>query len=114
MTYDPEPPLDVIHVAVDAPVQFYSIMFIPQKNYNIFGLTKEEIGLEKSQLQLEINEITFNINDVTKTRAAQKEYSPIDKVSMAQEQTLMESIAIRSLSAFFPQEIPIIFKAGKA
>ena len=78
------------------------------------GKTKEEIGLEKSQLQLEINEITFNINDVTKTRAAQKEYSPIDKVSMAQEQTLMESIAIRSLSAFFPQEIPIIFKAGKA
>ena len=46
LTYDPEPPLDVIHVAVDAPVQFYSIMFIPQKNYNIFGLTKEEIGLD--------------------------------------------------------------------
>lgn len=46
LTYDPEPPLDVIHVAVDAPVQFYSIMFIPQKNYNVFGFTKEDIGLD--------------------------------------------------------------------
>ncbi len=46
LTYDPEPPLETIHVAVDAPVQFYSIMFIPQKNYNIFGLTKEDIGLD--------------------------------------------------------------------
>ncbi len=46
LTYDPEPPLEIIHVAVDAPVQFYSIMFIPQKNYNIFGLTKEDIGLD--------------------------------------------------------------------
>ncbi len=46
LTYDPEPPLEVIHVAVDAPVQFYSIMFIPQKNYNVFGFTKEDIGLD--------------------------------------------------------------------
>ncbi len=46
LTYDPDPPLDVIHVAVDAPVQFYSIMFIPQKNYNVLGLTKEDMGLD--------------------------------------------------------------------
>ncbi|HHE54429.1 MAG TPA: molecular chaperone HtpG [Caldithrix abyssi] len=46
LTYDPEPPLDVIHVAIDAPVQFYSIMFIPQKNYNVFGFTKEDFGLD--------------------------------------------------------------------
>ncbi len=46
LTYDPDPPLEVIHVSVDAPVQFHSLMFIPQKNYNVFGLTKEDIGLD--------------------------------------------------------------------
>ena len=46
LTYDPEPPLDWIHVSIDAPVQFQSIMFIPQKNYDIFGINKEDIGLD--------------------------------------------------------------------
>ncbi len=46
LTYDPEPPLDWIHVSIDAPVQFSSIMFIPQKNYDIFGINKEDIGLD--------------------------------------------------------------------
>jgi len=46
LTYDPDPPMEVIHVSIDAPVQFNSIMFIPQKNYNIFGINKEDIGLD--------------------------------------------------------------------
>lgn len=46
LTYDSEPPLDWIHVAIDAPVQFQSIMFISQKNLDIFGINKEDIGLD--------------------------------------------------------------------
>jgi len=46
LTYDTEPPLDTIHVSIDAPVQFNSIMFIPQRTFDLFGVSKEDIGLD--------------------------------------------------------------------
>ena len=46
LTYDTEPPLDTIHVSIDAPVQFNSIMFIPQRTFDLFGISKEDIGLD--------------------------------------------------------------------
>ncbi|MBD3225015.1 MAG: molecular chaperone HtpG [Caldithrix sp.] len=45
-TLDSEPPLDTIHVSIDAPVQFNSIMFIPKHTFDIFGVSKDEIGLD--------------------------------------------------------------------
>ena len=46
LTYDQEPPMDTIHVAIDAPVQFSSIMFIPKSAFDMFGISKDEIGLD--------------------------------------------------------------------
>lgn len=46
MTYDQEPPMDTIHVSIDAPVQFNSIMFIPKRTFDMFGISKEDIGLD--------------------------------------------------------------------
>ena len=46
LTYDQEGPLDTLHVSVDAPVQFNSIVFFPKKNYEMFGLGKNEHGLD--------------------------------------------------------------------
>ncbi len=46
LTYDSEAPLSTIHVAIDAPVQFSSIMFIPKREFDIFGISKEDIGLD--------------------------------------------------------------------
>ena len=46
MTYDQEPPMDTIHVAIDAPVQFSSIMFIPKRTFDMFGISKDDIGLD--------------------------------------------------------------------
>ncbi|HGY55312.1 MAG TPA: molecular chaperone HtpG [Caldithrix abyssi] len=46
LTYDTEPPLDTIHISIDAPVQFNSIMFIPQRTFDLFGISKEDIGLD--------------------------------------------------------------------
>ncbi len=46
LTYDSEPPLDTIHVSIDAPVQFNSIMFIPKRTFDLFGVSKEDIGLD--------------------------------------------------------------------
>ena len=46
LTYDTEAPLDTIHVSIDAPVQFNSIMFIPQRTFDLFGISKEDIGLD--------------------------------------------------------------------
>lgn len=46
LTYDHEPPMDTIHVSIDAPVQFNSIMFIPKRPFDLYGISKEDIGLD--------------------------------------------------------------------
>ena len=42
LTYDTEDPLDTLHVAIDAPVQYNSLMFIPAKNLDWMGGTGSE------------------------------------------------------------------------
>ncbi len=46
LTYDNEDPTDVIHVSVDAPIQFNSLMFIPKKNFDLFGMNRDDYGLD--------------------------------------------------------------------
>jgi molecular chaperone HtpG len=46
LTYDSEPPLTTIHVSIDAPVQYNSLMFIPQKNFEFMNLGKNDHGLD--------------------------------------------------------------------
>ncbi len=46
LTYDNEPPTDVIHVSVDAPIQFRSLLFIPKKNFDLFGVNRDDYGLD--------------------------------------------------------------------
>jgi len=46
LTYDSEDPLDVLHVSIDAPVQYNSLMFIPAKNPNFIPGNETEGGLD--------------------------------------------------------------------
>ena len=46
LTYDSEDPLDTIHIAIDAPVQYHSLMFIPAKNLDWLGNLENERGLD--------------------------------------------------------------------
>ena len=46
LTYEEEEPLSVIHSSVDAPIQFYSLMFVPQKSFDMFRFTREDYGLD--------------------------------------------------------------------
>ncbi len=46
LTYDSEDPMDTIHVSIDAPVQFNSLMFIPKHSFDLYGITKEDMGLD--------------------------------------------------------------------
>ncbi len=46
LTYDTEEPLDVIHTSVDAPIQFSALLFIPKRNLDWFGITREDYGLD--------------------------------------------------------------------
>ena len=46
LTYDSEAPLETIHTAVDAPVQFNSILFIPQKSTLVFESMPTDYGLD--------------------------------------------------------------------
>jgi len=46
LTYDYEEPSDVIHVSVDAPIQYYALLFIPKKSIDFLFLSKENYGLD--------------------------------------------------------------------
>jgi len=46
LTYDSEEPADVIHISIDAPIQFNSLMFIPKKSFDFFGYNREDHGLD--------------------------------------------------------------------
>lgn len=46
LTYDDKPPLDVIHLAVDAPVQFNALIFIPDSAQDYFGERRDQWGLD--------------------------------------------------------------------
>lgn len=46
LTYDSRPPLDVIHLSVDAPVQFTTLIFIPDSEQDLFREQRDEWGLD--------------------------------------------------------------------
>lgn len=46
LTYDQKAPMDVLHLSVDAPVQFNALMFIPDTAQDLFGRQQEEWGLD--------------------------------------------------------------------
>ncbi len=46
LSYDTDEPMDTIHISVDAPIQFNSLLFIPKKNFDIFGFNREDYGLD--------------------------------------------------------------------
>ncbi len=46
LTYDTEEPMEIIHNSVDAPIQFTSLLFIPKKSFDFFGLSKDDYGLD--------------------------------------------------------------------
>lgn len=46
LTYDSEPPMDIIHKSVDAPIQFSSLLFIPKKHNDFFWMNKDNYGLD--------------------------------------------------------------------
>lgn len=46
LTYDNDEPADIIHVSIDAPIQFNSLLFIPKKNMDMFGYQRENYGLD--------------------------------------------------------------------
>ena len=44
LTYDDKPPLDVIHLSVDAPVQFNALLFVPGSELDVFSVQQEKWG----------------------------------------------------------------------
>ncbi len=38
--------MDIIHKSIDAPIQFHSLLFIPKKNFDFFGINREDYGLD--------------------------------------------------------------------
>ncbi len=46
LTYDSDEPMDTLHVSIDAPVQFNSLMFIPKRTFDLFGMSKDDYGLD--------------------------------------------------------------------
>lgn len=46
LTYDTANPFDVIHLSVDAPVQFNALLFVPEKSEDYFLDQKDQWGLD--------------------------------------------------------------------
>ncbi len=46
LSYESEEPALIIHKSVDAPIQFNCLLFVPQKNYDMFGWNRENYGLD--------------------------------------------------------------------
>jgi molecular chaperone HtpG len=46
LTYDPNPPFETLHIAVDAPVQYNALLFIPEKGMDLPGFNSERPGLD--------------------------------------------------------------------
>ncbi|MBQ9537431.1 MAG: molecular chaperone HtpG [Desulfovibrionaceae bacterium] len=46
MTFDSEDALSVQHIAVDVPVQFAALLFIPSRKQDIYGLDQDNWGLD--------------------------------------------------------------------
>ena len=46
LTYDTRAPFDTLHFAVDAPVQFTGLLFIPEQDLNAFTTGYDEYGLD--------------------------------------------------------------------
>ncbi len=46
LTYDEAEPMETLHIAVDAPVQFNALLFIPPQDTDTFGLNRDNWGLD--------------------------------------------------------------------
>lgn len=46
LTYEGKEPLDVLHLSVDAPVQFNALLFIPDSSHDYFNEQRDEWGLD--------------------------------------------------------------------
>jgi molecular chaperone HtpG len=46
LTLDTDDPLETLHISVDAPIQFNSLLFIPKKSSELWGLPREQWGLD--------------------------------------------------------------------
>lgn len=46
LTFDSEEPMETLHISVDAPVQFSSLLFIPAKGLDLPGLGRDRHGLD--------------------------------------------------------------------
>ena len=46
LTYDSKAPLEVLHIAVDAPVQFNALLYVPDSTQDIFGMDRDYWGLD--------------------------------------------------------------------
>jgi molecular chaperone HtpG len=46
LSYDTDDPFETIHTSVDAPIQFSSLLFIPQKRNEWFNYNREDYGLD--------------------------------------------------------------------
>ena len=46
LSYDSEEPMETIHISIDAPIQFNSLLFIPSKNNEWYRYNRDDYGLD--------------------------------------------------------------------
>ena len=104
LTYDDKPPLDVIHLSVDAPVQFSALIFIPDSPQDHLRMQQDKWGLdlyvrrvliERSNSELVPQYLAF-IKGVVDT-----EDLPLN----ISRETLQENIVLRKISQTIVKQV---------
>lgn len=104
LTYDTQNPFDVLHLSVDAPVQFNALLFIPEKSEDYFMDQKDNWGLdlyvrrvliEKNRQELLPNYLAF-VKGVVDT-----EDLPLN----ISRETLQENIVLKKISQTIVRQV---------
>ena len=104
LTYDNTPPLDVIHVSVDAPVQYNALIFIPGTPQDFFADHREDWGLDLYVRRVLIEKANSDL--VPQYLGFLKGVVDTEDLPLnISRETLQENVVLRKISQFIVNQI---------
>ena len=104
LTYDDAAPLDVIHLSVDAPVQFNALMFIPDSEQDLFRDRHDDWGLDLYVRRVLIERANSDL--VPQYLAFMKGVVDTEDLPLnISRETLQENIVLRKISQTLVKQV---------
>ncbi len=104
LTLDDKPPLDVLHLSVDAPVQFNALIFIPDTDKDYFGPQRDQWGLDLYARRVLIERANQNL--VPEYLAFLKGVVDTEDLPLnISRETLQENLVLRKISQTIVKQV---------